>query len=237
MRALLLAAGLGTRLDPLTRYLPKCLMPLHGRPLLDHWLEKLSRLGVDEFVVNTHHHADLVERYVRASRFADAVTLSHEPELLGTSGTLRRHADFLRAGDSLVLHADNFCADDLFGLVAAHESRPAECIMTMLTFRSPDPSSCGIVDTDEAGVMVALHHKIADPPSDLANAATYVFTPELVDLMAEYPEALDFSAEVLPRLVGKTQTHPTHMPFIDIGSVPAFLGAALEEPIRLTLRL
>jgi len=237
MRALLLAAGLGTRLDPLTRYLPKCLMPLHGRPLLDHWLEKLSRLGVDEFVVNTHYHANLVENYVRASRFADAVTLSHEPELLGTSGTLRRHADFLRAGDSLVLHADNFCADDLSGLVAAHASRPATCIMTMLTFRTSDPSSCGIIETDEHGLLVALHHKIANPPGDLANAATYIFTPDLVDLMAGYPGTFDFSAEVLPKLVGKAQTHPTRLPFIDIGSVPAYLGAALEEPIRQTLRL
>ena len=228
MRALLLAAGLGTRLDPLTRYLPKCLMPLYGRPLLDHWLEKLSDLGVNEFVVNTHHHADLVADYVRASRFADAVTLAHEPELLGTSGTIRLHAEFLAAGDSLVLHADNFCEDDLSGLIAAHQSRPDGCILTMLTFRASDPSSCGIVETDGRGVMTALHHKISSPPSDRANAATYVFTPELVDLVVRDLEVFDFSAETLPKLVGKAMTGHTGLPFTDIGTVAEYLRAGID---------
>ena len=226
MRALLLAAGLGTRLDPLTRYLPKCLMPLYGRPLLDHWLEKLSDLGVDEFVVNTHHHADLVEDYVSGSRFAGAVTLAHEPELLGTSGTIRVHAEFLAAGDSLVLHADNFCEDDLTGLIAAHRARPEECILTMLTFRASDPSSCGVVETDERGVMTALHHKVANPPSDLANAATYVFTPELVDRVAHDDGVLDFSAETLPLLVGDVMTYHTLQPYTDIGTLLGYLRAA-----------
>ena len=228
MRALLLAAGLGTRLDPLTRYLPKCLMPLHGRPLLDHWLEKLSRLGVNEFVINTHHHADLVADYVRASRFSDAVTLAHEPELLGTSETIRLHAEFLSVGDSLVLHADNFCEDDLSGLIAAHQSRPADCILTMLTFRASDPSSCGIVETDGRGVMTALHHKISSPPSDRANAATYVFTPELVDLVVRDAEVFDFSAETLPKLVGKAMTGHTNLPFTDIGTVSEYLRAGID---------
>ena len=228
MRALLLAAGLGTRLDPLTRYLPKCLMPLHGRPLLDHWLEKLSNLGVNEFVVNTHHHADLVAHYVRASRFSDAVTLAHEPELLGTSGTIRLHAEFLAVGDSLVLHADNFCEDDLSGLIAAHQSRPDGCILTMLTFRSSDPSSCGIVETDGRGVMTALHHKISSPPSDRANAATYVFTPELVDLVVRDAGVFDFSAETLPKLVGRTMMCDTGLPFTDIGTVSEYLRAGID---------
>ena len=231
MRALLLAAGLGTRLDPLTRYLPKCLMPLHGRPLLDHWLEKLSNLGVDEFVVNTHHHAGLVEDYVRASRFSEAVTLAHEPELLGTSGTIRLHAEFLSAGDSLVLHADNFCEDDLTGLVAAHQSRPDGCILTMLTFRASDPSSCGIVETDERGVMTALHHKATAPPSDIANAATYVFTTKLVNHVMRDLGAFDFSAETLPKLVGEGMTHHTDLPFTDIGTIPEYLRTAIAAPV------
>lgn len=228
MRALLLAAGLGTRLDPLTRYLPKCLMPLYGRPLLDHWLEKLSRLGADEFVVNTHHRAELVEDYVRGSRFANSVTLAHEDELLGTTRTIRRHAEFLTDGDSLVLHADNFCEDDLTRLIKAHQSRPDECILTMLTFCASDPSSCGIVESDAKGIMTALHHKISRPPSDRANAATYVFTPKLINLVVQDSEASDFSAEILPRLVGRAMTCHTDLPFTDIGTIPAYLQAAVS---------
>jgi len=229
MRALLLAAGLGTRLDPLTRYLPKCLMPIRGRPLLDLWLEKLSRLGVEEFIVNTHHHAEMVAEYVRRSRFAEQVRLAHEPTLLGTSGTIREHAAFLAMGDSLVLHADNLCDDDLTGLVEAHLSRPADCVMTMLTFRTMEPSSCGIVETDPRGVLTALHHKVADPPGDIANAATYVFTPRLVEEVLAAPEVWDFSAETLPELVGRAMTHHTEMPFVDIGTIPAYLQAATDS--------
>jgi mannose-1-phosphate guanylyltransferase len=229
MRALLLAAGLGTRLDPLTRYVPKCLMPIRGRPLLDHWFEKLSRLGVGDFVVNTHHHADMVAEFVRRSRFAEQVELAHEPTLLGTSGTIREHAAFLKADDSLVLHADNLCDDDLTGLIAAHRSRLDECVMTMLTYRTTAPSSCGIVETDVRGVMTALHHKVAHPPSNVANAATYVFTPELIDEVVAAPDAWDFSGEMLPRLVGRALTHHTDVPFTDIGTIPAFLQAATDS--------
>ncbi len=229
MRALLLAAGLGTRLDPLTRYVPKCLMPLRGRPLLDIWLEKLSRLGVDEFIVNNHHHAEMVAEYVRRSRFAEQVRLAHEPTLLGTSGTIREHAAFLAVNDSLVLHADNLCDDDLTGLLKAHQSRPAECIMTMLTFRASEPSSCGIVETNTRGVLTALHHKVSDPPSDIANAATYVFTPDLVEEVLAAPEVWDFSAETLSQLVGRAMTHHTEMLFVDIGTIPAYLQAATDS--------
>ncbi len=231
MRALLLAAGLGTRLDPLTRYVPKCLMPLRGRPLLDIWLDKLSRIGVTEFIVNTHHHAEMVTEYVRRSPFAAQVQLAHEPVLLGTSGTIREHAAFLATADSLVLHADNLCDDDLVGLIQAHRSRPVECVMTLLTFRAAEPSSCGIIETDSQGVMAALHHKVAHPPSDVANAATYVFTPELIEEVLAAPGAWDFSSDTLPLLVGRALTHHTEMPFVDIGTIPAYLEAATDGTV------
>ena len=232
MRALLLAAGLGTRLDPLTRYLPKCLMPLHGRPLLDHWLEKLSRIGVNEFVINTHHHAELVADYVRASRFSDAVTLAHEPELLGTSETIRRHAEFLSVGDSLVLHADNFCEDDLSNLLVHHRSRPAKCLLTILAFDTGAPETCGILEVNMEQVLQVLHHKVPDPPGRIANAATYVFTPAAVQEILDDTVACDFSAETLQRFTGRAYVVKTQHPFFDIGSFPSFLKASLQPRYR-----
>lgn len=87
-RALLLAAGLGTRLKPLTNYLPKCLIPIHGRPLLDYWLEILVNHGVSEIVINTHYFSPLVVDYVNRSSWVDKVVMVHEENLLGTGGTI-----------------------------------------------------------------------------------------------------------------------------------------------------
>lgn len=229
MRALILAAGLGTRLDPLTRYLPKCLMPLRGKPLLELWFEKLDALGITEFVVNTHYLAHAVEEHISAGRFADRVTLSHEPVLLGTAETIRKHSKFLVHGDNIILHADNFCEDDLVSLLEAHAKRPSECVMTMLTFVSNEPSTCGIVESDSRGVMSKIHHKVADPPNNIANAATYVVTPELIEITRASQSAFDFSAEILPQLRGRVMTHHTLSKFLDIGTIPNYLAAATDN--------
>ena len=204
-------------------------MPLRGRPLLDMWLQKLCSVGVDEFIVNTHHHAGMVAECVRRSRFAGQIRLAHEPTLLGTAGTIRELAGILTTDDSLVLHAGKLCDDDLTGLIEAHRSRPAEYVMTMLTCRAAVSSSYGIVETDPRGVLTALHHKVTDPPGDIANASTYVFTPGLVEEMLAAPGVWDFSAETLPELVGRAMTHHSEMPFVDIGTIPAYLQVATDS--------
>ena len=88
MRALLLAAGLGTRLRPLTDVTPKCLAPIRGRPLLDIWLERLSAAGIGPYLINTHYLASQVVEYVESSKYKSLVTIVHEPVLAGTAGTL-----------------------------------------------------------------------------------------------------------------------------------------------------
>ena len=96
MRALLLAAGLGTRLKPLTDYLPKCLVPIHGRPLIDFWLQLLVENGIDEILINTHYLEPLVSKYLSGSSWLKNVTLVHEERLLGTGGTILKNKYFLR---------------------------------------------------------------------------------------------------------------------------------------------
>src|SRR5438874_744189 len=107
LKALLLAAGIGSRLRPLTDVLPKCLMPINGRALLGHWLGLLSEAGVTDIVVNLHHHAELVREYVRRSCHGRSVTLSYEQQLLGTGGTLLFHKARFAGGPTLLAHADN----------------------------------------------------------------------------------------------------------------------------------
>src|SRR3954464_14043394 len=109
-KALLAAAGTGTRLRPLTDVLPKCLMPINGRPLLGMWLDMLSAAGASKIIVNLHHHAELVRHYVARTPYAHFVTLTHEEALLGTAGTLMQQRDCLSGGTIFFAHADNLAA-------------------------------------------------------------------------------------------------------------------------------
>ena len=94
VRALLLAAGLGNRLHPLTKKWPKCLMPIGERPLLEHWLETLYSINVREVLVNLHHHSEIVKEFLNRPRFKGWVRPVYEETLLGTAGTLRANKDF-----------------------------------------------------------------------------------------------------------------------------------------------
>ena len=120
MRALLLAAGLGTRLRPLTNVTPKCLVRIKGKPLLEIWLDRLAEAGVGPFLVNTHHLAPQVERFVKTSHYCDQVALVHEPVLRGTAGTLIANIPFFCRQDGLLIHSDNYCLADIRAFIGAH---------------------------------------------------------------------------------------------------------------------
>ena len=107
MKAIILAAGLGTRLRPITETTPKCLVPINGVPLLELWLRQCERAGIDAVLVNTHHLAERVEEFVAARR-GMPVTLAYEPSLLGSAGTIATNWNFVDSDDSfLVVYADN----------------------------------------------------------------------------------------------------------------------------------
>src|SRR6185436_15356190 len=112
MRALLLAAGLGTRLRPLTDSVPKCLVPVQGRPLLDYWLELLAPGGIERMLINTHYLPQQVRDFVARSRWREGITLVHEEKLLGTGGTVLANRAFFGAAAFMVAHADNLTRFD-----------------------------------------------------------------------------------------------------------------------------
>ena len=115
MRALLLAAGIGSRLRPITETVPKCLVPIHGRPLLDYWLNLIfGRDLIERAVINTHYLVETVEAHVAASPWCDRIDLVYEPELLGTGGTLKANRALYGDDDGvLVAHADNLTDFDV----------------------------------------------------------------------------------------------------------------------------
>ena len=226
MRAILLAAGRGTRLQPLTDTIPKCLVSIKGKPLLEIWLERLSEAGIGPFLINTHYLAEQVEALVAASPHRQQVTLVHEAELLGTAGTLLANLDYFEGEDGLLIHADNYCLADFRAFVHAHEHRPTECVMTMMTFRTADPSSCGIVELDQHGVVMGFHEKVESPPGNLANGAVYVLSAELLErLGANLGGVKDFSTDILHRLLGQILTHETAEVFYDVGTPEAYAAA------------
>ena len=226
-RALLLAAGLGTRLRPLTHHTPKCLVKVGGEPLLGRWLRQLEATGCEAVLINTHYLSNQVEAFLKEWPPSSLrVQTIYEPELLGTAGTLLANRAFFKGTTGMLIHADNAMDGDLHGLLDSHAARPAECLLTMLTFRTDQPRSCGIVATDGRGVVKEFYEKVADPPGNRANGALYVFDSDFLDYVsAMYHKPTDFSTEVIPHLMGRINTWHTQRPYLDIGT-PAALETA-----------
>ncbi|MGH7076097.1 MAG: nucleotidyltransferase family protein [Stellaceae bacterium] len=229
MRALVLAAGLGTRLRPITDTVPKCLVPIHGVPLLDYWLELLFAGGIERVLVNTSYLADAVRAHVGASPWRSGVTLVHEPVLLGTGGTVLANRDFFGGEAFLVAHGDNLTRFDVPAFVARHRARPAGTALTMMTFDTDAPQSCGIVEEDERGIVFAMHEKVVAPPGRRANAAVYIFEPEIIDFLAGLKKpTIDLSTEILPAFMGRICAFHNADYHRDIGTAESLRLAELE---------
>jgi mannose-1-phosphate guanylyltransferase len=229
MRALLLAAGIGSRLRPLTNTTPKCLVTVHDRPLLDYWLDLVFEGGVERALLNTHWLAEQVRAHVENSPWRSRIDLVHEDELLGTGGTVLANRDWFGTQPFLVAHADNLTDFDVAGLIAAHNSRPAGCIMTMLAFRTDDPRSCGILELDEQNRVLAFHEKVENPPGNLANGAVYIFEPEVINDIARLGRnVVDLSTEIIPNYLGRILCVETNGYHRDIGNPESLRRAHLE---------
>jgi len=219
MKAILLAAGLGTRLRPLTDTVPKCLVPIGGKPLLGYWLDALAEAGIIDILINLHHLADQVRSYVQARPDSQNITLVYEKELLGTAGTIRENADFFKEEQVMVIHADNFCTADLKKFIMAHDRRPAGTEITMMTFITDQPETCGIVETNSFGVVTAFHEKVKNPPGNIANGAVYIWEPTVVRVVAgSEKKTLDISVDVVPYFLERMITWLSDGVFIDIGT-------------------
>lgn len=229
MRALLLAAGLGTRLRPLTNTVPKCLVPVNGKPLLDIWCELLFDAGIERILINTHWLADAVRAHVEISPWRHRIDLVHEPELLGTGGTIRANESFFKNQPAFVAHADNLTDFKVRAFLQAHETRPSNCVITMLAFETDHPQSCGILDLDRHNVVIGFHEKVAEPPGKLANAAVYILQPEAIaDIARMEKNFIDLSTEVIPRYVNRIFAVKTENYHRDIGTIESLKIAERE---------
>ncbi len=231
MRVLLLAAGLGTRLAPITNTIPKCLVPINGRPLLDYWLALLARAGLRDVLINLHYLPERVESFVAQTSYPLNITLVREDTLLGTGGTVLKNMSFFKEGTAMVVHADNLSVFDVGAFIDRFEKRGAGIDMTMMTFHTDSPQSCGIVELNAEGVVVAFHEKQPNPPGNLANAAVYIIGPNVMRFIAGLGrETVDFSTEVLPHFLGRINTYTNTIYHRDIGTPESLARAEQEFP-------
>jgi len=223
VKALLLAAGLGTRLRPITNSVPKCLVPLHGQPLLDIWLDNLTKAGFNSFLINTHHLADKVKIHISNSPHKEKINLVYEETLLGTAGTLRSNINFFNNQDGMFAHADNYCLADFTEFLNVHKNRPRDCLFTMMIFETNDPESCGIVELDHRGIVSSFYEKVEHPPGKLANGAIYLLSHEFLSIFRDqFKNAKDFSTDVVPYFLGKIFTYKTAAKLVDIGTLKTY---------------
>jgi mannose-1-phosphate guanylyltransferase len=237
MRVMIMAAGIGTRLRPLTDLMPKPMAPIANRPALYHILRLLHAHGFREVVINLHHLPDVIRGY-----FGDGTALgmrleySFEPELLGTAGGVKRNGEYLGGDTFLIMSGDALTDVDLTGLVAAH--RRYGSIATMAVKEVADPSLYGVVVSDDEDRVVGFQEKPTreEARSRLCNCGMYVFEPEILDHIPA-GQFDDFGKRVFPDLL--RQGVPFHAHTIgaywsDVGNLNEYMrgnGDALARRV------
>jgi mannose-1-phosphate guanylyltransferase len=219
VNAIVLAAGLGTRLGDLGEQIPKVLIPVGGRPLLARHLELLGQAGVQRVVVNAFHLASQIEDFTRAYEGPLELVCTVEPHLLGTAGSVRRALPHLEPGPFLILYGDVVVHDRLESLIAAHaQARPAA---TLAVHEEPSPEGKGVVKVDASGRVAAFVEKGEQGAGPfLVNSGLYMIESELVGGL---PENIpyDFGHDVFPQALGAGETilvHRLTRPVVDIGT-------------------
>ena len=192
---MVLAAGLGTRLRPLTYEITKPMVPVLDRPVMAHILDLLQRHGFEQVIANLHYFPQTIQAY-----FGDRLSYTLEPELLGTAGGVRGAREFFAGETFLVISGDALTDIDLGALVARH--RQAGGIATLAVKKVPDTREFGVVLHDSDGRITGFQEK-PDPEealSDLGNCGIYIFQPEIFDYFPERP-FVDWAQDVFPTLL------------------------------------
>jgi len=241
MNAYLLAAGLGSRLRPHTYHTPKCLIDIHGTPLLGWWLKLFEQHGIKRVLINTHHLANKVETYLDIIRPKTSleITTVHEPVLLGSAGTLLQNRFFISSSeDFLIAYADILTLVNLTKMKDAHQAfKKKGALLTMGLFHTSHPSSCGIVTLDSFQLITNFIEKPKDPASNLSNAGIYIASPTIFDYLPNTvpaKKALDIGFDLLPFLVNQMYGFHIEEYLRDIGHLDSYSEALETFPVTLS---
>jgi len=251
MKAMILAAGKGTRVRPITHTTPKPMIPILQKPVMEFLLELLKEHGFDEIMVNVSHLAEEIENYFRdGQRFGVEIAYSFEGriedgeligEALGSAGGLKRIQDFQPFFDDtfVVLCGDALIDLDLTEAVRRHKQKGAMASLIARRVPREEVSSYGVVVTDGEGRVLSFQEKpaVAEAASDMINTGIYIFEPEVLDFIPS-GEPFDIGADLFPRLVeagAPFYALPMEFEWVDIGKVPDYwqaIRSVLQGEVR-----
>lgn len=204
MRALILAAGLGTRLKPLTNQLPKVMVNIAGKPLLLYHLQSLKKSGCKNIWINLHHFPDSIKSYFGdGTKFGVKITYSFEEKLLGTAGALKnpksRIEKEFRKGRFLVVYGDNLIDFDYSKLIKFHQAKKS--FLTLAVYHSDEPWTKGVIKTNQQRRVLDFIEKPAQDAiiSHQVNGGIYLCQPEVLDYIP--PSFSDFGCDIFPKLI------------------------------------
>lgn len=238
---MILAAGKGTRVRPITYTTPKPLIPILQKPVMEFLVELLRQHGFDQIMVNVSHLAEEIENYFRdGQRFGVQIAYSFEGridegkligEAIGSAGGMRRIQDFYPFFDDtfVVLCGDALVDLDLTEAVKWHKSKGAIATVVMKSVPQEEVSSYGVVVTDETGRIKAFQEKpkVEEALSTNINTGIYIFEPEVLDFIPSGVE-YDIGSQLFPKLVEMNAPFygvPMDFQWVDIGKVPDYWQA------------
>ncbi len=200
MKAFVLAAGESRRLRPLTDHIPKPMLPIGKRPILEHNVRLLARYGVSEIIINLHHCPQVIRSHFGdGSEFGVSIRYSYEPALRGTAGAIKPFQSEFRE-DFFLVYGDNLTDCKLDRLLARHRARSAAA--TIAVFERADVSASGVVEFGEEGRIRRFVEKpkASEASGNWVNAGYAVLSPAVVELI---PEAVpsDFGRDIFPSLL------------------------------------
>ena len=216
-KCILLAAGLGTRLRPITNNTPKCLVEIHGKPLLEHWLILLHKHGITNVLINTHHLSEQISSYIETLDTPLEVILSYEKDLLGSLGTITSNKNFYKDEECiLVANADNLTNINLTKFIKCHFSHNFDATITLM--ETINPRECGIVEMGNNNEIINYQEKPINPENNIANVGVYLFNSSIFKNLGARVGSSDIGHDLLPNLIGRSYGYLLDEFIIDIGT-------------------
>ena len=219
MKAILLSAGHGTRLRPLTLTTPKCLIQINGIPLMTYWLNLFRKYGINEVLINISYLPEKVEEYIDKEARDFKVHLYFENELLGSLGTLLKNKSyFYNDEDVFIFYSDNLTNINIQNLHQFHKSHSLP--FTMGLFHTNNPYGCGIAELDQSKTIINFVEKPKEPKSNLANAGIYVTSKDVFNFITSTKKGLlDIGFDLLPNLTHHMKGYTIPESLIDVGTL------------------
>lgn len=232
-KAMIMSAGVGSRLDPLTQEVPKPLVPVANRPVIDILLETLSQLSIKDVVANTHYKSEQIINRCKKNPFGINFNYIYEKELSGTAGGVKKCQFFFNEGeDFLVLSADGLTNADIKAEIEDHKKSGAIATMGIKKIPIDEVSQFGVVVVDKEGFVSEFQEKpsIKEAKSDFINTGIYIFNYEIFKYIPENT-FYDFAKNVFPDLLSKgikINTFEIKDYWSDIGTIDQYFQSTID---------